>query len=89
MVLSRSLCSSVCVLLQVRVYVNGQLAGFTPIYYTMYTVRLGAYMHKAGVPAVRACATPDGVSGHSRKSTMWPVRRPAYPPTQNVVAGQF
>jgi hypothetical protein len=25
-------------LLQVRVYVNGQLAGFTPIYYTMYTV---------------------------------------------------
>jgi hypothetical protein len=23
---------------QVRVYVNGQLAGFTPIYYTMYTV---------------------------------------------------
>lgn len=25
--------------LQVRVYVNGQLAGFTPIYYTMYTVR--------------------------------------------------
>lgn len=25
---------------QVRVYVNGQLAGFTPIYYTMYTVSL-------------------------------------------------
>lgn len=28
----------VCVSVQVRVYVNGQLAGFSPIYYTMYTV---------------------------------------------------
>lgn len=29
----------VCACVQVQVYVNGQLAGFSPIYYTMYTVR--------------------------------------------------
>jgi hypothetical protein len=46
---------SVVVLLQVRVYIDGQLAGFYPISYTMYTVSV---MQNALIQLTRSIFKP-------------------------------